>query len=64
VAKNPSWWTTRVDIVRRYQTLGGHTLLVDLESTVQLRMFGKSRFRMEIRYATVTGEPVGEPTSS
>jgi hypothetical protein len=53
VSKNPSFWTSRVEIVRRYETVNGFTMLVELESIAQLRMFGQSRFLMTIRYESV-----------
>jgi hypothetical protein len=60
LAKNPSFWTTRVDVVRRYATINGYTMLVEFESTAQIRMFGPSRFRMEIRCQSLAGTPVHE----
>lgn len=64
LAKNPSFWTTQVDIVRRYEDVGGHRMLVELESEAQIRIFGTSRFRMQIRYESVNGTPVPDvPTA-
>jgi hypothetical protein len=53
LSKNPSFWTTRVHITRRYELINGHNMPVLVESTAQLRFFGASSFRMAIRYDTV-----------
>lgn len=58
LAKNPSFWTTRVDVVRTYGRINGAVMPLSLESTAQLRFFGRSSLRMTYRYSQVDGEPV------
>lgn len=41
-AKNPSFWTKRVDFVRRYQKLKEFWLPLKSESITQVRIFGKN----------------------
>jgi len=62
LAKNPSFWTTRVEIVRRYQHVLGFNVPVDVESHAQVRIFGASSFRMKYQYDSVNGiaVPPGE----
>lgn len=67
LVKNPSFWTTHVDVARTYEVIDGHNMPVVLQSHAELRMFGDSEFRMTIRYDTIEGQattgigPTGEP---
>jgi len=58
LAKNPSFWTTRVDIVRRYERVLGFSVPVEIESRAEIRFFGASSFRMTYRYLSINGMPV------
>jgi hypothetical protein len=40
-AKNPSFWITRVDFVRRYQKIGEFWLPLEDESVTHVRIYGK-----------------------
>lgn len=60
LVKNPSFWVTRVDIVRRYERVNGVLMPVSLESTAQLRFLGRSTLRMTYRYSHVDGRPVAD----
>ena len=53
LAKNPSLWTTRVDVTREYARIAGVTLLVRVESKVRTRLFGTGRFLMTYHYDRV-----------
>jgi len=53
LAKNPSFWVTRVDVVRSYQAVSGVILPVSLETTAQLRLLGSSKLGMTYRYSHV-----------
>jgi hypothetical protein len=55
MAKNPSFWTTRVDLVRHYDRLGGVRVPVRLDSTAQIRFAGESTLSMTYDYAMVNG---------
>jgi hypothetical protein len=51
LAKNPSFWVTRVNVVRTYGRINGIAVPVLLESTAQLRFLGRSTLRMTYAYS-------------
>jgi hypothetical protein len=53
LAKNPSFWVTRVNVVRSYRRINGVPMPVSLETKAQLRLLGSSALRMTYRYAQV-----------
>lgn len=53
LAKNPSFWTTRVEIRRTYARVAGVRLLVTIESVANVRVWGRSTFRMTYEYFAV-----------
>jgi hypothetical protein len=53
LAKNPSFWVTRVNVVRSYRRINGVPMPVSLDTTAQLRLLGSSALRMTYRYAQV-----------
>ncbi len=55
LAKNPSFWTKRVDIVRHYGRISGSRVPVRLESVAQVRLAGKSTLSMTWDYETING---------
>ena len=61
LSKNPSFWTRRVDIVRRYGRIGGAHVPLEIESVAQVFIAGRSTFRMTYEYETINGERVGNP---
>jgi hypothetical protein len=58
LAKSPSFWVKRVDIVRTYERIGGAVVPVGLESHADVRLFGGATFRMTYAYSQVNGRPV------
>lgn len=58
LAKNPSFWVTRVNVVRSYERINGIVMPVSLETNAQLRLFGSSSLHMTYRYAQVNDLPV------
>ena len=60
LAKNPSFWVTRVNVVRSYRRINGVLMPVSLDTKAQLRLIGSSTLRMTYRYSQVDGRPVGE----
>ena len=64
LAKNPSFWVTRVNIVRSYARINGTLVPVLLESTAQLRFLGASTLRMTYRYTEVDGRPAPDLASA
>jgi hypothetical protein len=55
LAKNPSFWTKRVDVVRRYERLSGVRVPTRLDSVAQIRLAGTSTFSMTFEYEMVNG---------
>jgi hypothetical protein len=53
LAKSPSLWISRVNIVRTYRRINGALMPVSLDTTAQLRLLGPSTLRMTYRYARV-----------
>ncbi len=64
LAKAPSFWTRRVEIVRWFQRLGGARMPVALESVASVLIAGRSTFRMTYDYETVNHQRVGTPQPS
>jgi hypothetical protein len=60
LAKNPSFWVSRVNIVRTYQRINGALVPVLLESTAQLRLLGRSTLRMTYRYSQIDDRPTSD----
>jgi len=58
LAKNPSFWTTRVDLVRRYDRVGGIRVPVRLDTTAQVRVAGSSTLSVVYDYQMVNGVAV------
>jgi hypothetical protein len=58
LAKSPSFWVTRTDVVRSYERIEGVVMPVALESRAQLRLFGSSVLRMTYRYSHIDERPV------
>jgi hypothetical protein len=63
LARNPSFWTTRVDVVRRYDRINGLRVPVHLDTTAQIRIAGPSTMSVTYAYETINGVPVTEPAS-
>lgn len=55
MAKNPSFWTTRVNLVRYYDRVGGVRVPIRLESTAQIRFAGESTLSMVYDYLWING---------
>lgn len=62
LSKAPSFWTRRVEIVRRYEKIGGVRVPVSIESVAHVLIAGRSTFRMTYQYETINGQHVGNPT--
>jgi hypothetical protein len=61
LAKAPSFWVNKVDIVRWYERIAGAHMPVAFESVANVRLAGKSTFRVTYDYETVNGRRVGAP---
>lgn len=60
LAKSPSFWVTRVRVVRSYRRVGGVLMPVALETAAQMRWLGSSSLRMTYRYTEVDLRPVDD----
>jgi len=61
LAKTPSFWTNRVDIIRRYGRIEGVHVPLSIESTANLKIVGDSVFSMTYTYESVNGKAVTGP---
>lgn len=60
LVKNPSFWVTRVDLIKTYRRISGVLMPVSLETKAQLRLLGSSALRMTYRYSQIDERPVEE----
>jgi hypothetical protein len=58
LSKNPSFWTTLVNVVRHYSRLGGVRVPTAVESTAKVRFAGTAQLEILYEYETVNGRPV------
>jgi hypothetical protein len=61
LAKTPSFWTRRVQVVRHYQRFLGIRMPIALETTAAVRIAGPSTFRMVYEYESINGQRIGNP---
>ena len=69
MARGPSFWIPRIDMVKRYARVKGHRVNVRVESVSHVRLLGESRFTMTSAYEQIEGDPVstvmtGDPPAS
>ena len=58
LAKSPSFWVTRTNVVRVFRRINGVLMPVSVETTAQLRLLGSSTLRMTYRYSHVDDREV------
>jgi hypothetical protein len=58
LAKNPSFWTSLVNIVRRYARIGGVRVPVATETTAKVKFIGTAQMDVTYDYQTVNGRPI------
>ena len=58
LAKSPSWWTTAVDIDRRYRRIGGVRVAVSTDVISTVRVAGVSTMRVRYDYLAINGRAV------
>ena len=61
LSRTPSFWTRRVDVVRRYERKGGVRVPMSIESVAQVLIAGRSTFKMTYEYQAINGQTVGDP---
>jgi hypothetical protein len=64
LAKNPSFWTNRVEVSRRYGRIAGVRVPLQVESTASVKIVGTSEFSMVYEYASINGSAVGQPQTT
>lgn len=60
LSKNPSFWTSLVNVVRRYARLDGVRVPIATESTAKVKFVGNSTLNVEYEYETINGRPVSQ----
>jgi hypothetical protein len=63
LSKNPSFWTRRVDVVRRYARMAGVRVPISFESVANLLIAGRSTFKMSYEYEIVNGQKMKSQTT-
>jgi len=58
LSKNPSFWTSLVNIVRHYARIGGVRVPVATETTAKVKFVGNAQMDVAYDYQTVNGRPV------
>ena len=64
LAKSPSFWAGRVQVVREYVRLEGVRVPVRTESVAQVKMAGASSFTMTYQYETINGQHLASRVES
>jgi hypothetical protein len=60
LAKSPSFWAGRVEVVREYVRIEGIRVPVRTESLAQVKMAGASSFTMTYHYEMINGRYIGQ----
>ena len=63
LSKNPSFWTRRVDVIRRYARLAGVRVPISFESVANLLIAGRSTFTMTYDYEVINGHRMKPQTA-
>ena len=58
LAKNPSFWTSQVDVTRHYARVDGVRVPIATESVAKVRFAGRSRLNIRYEYESINGRPV------
>jgi hypothetical protein len=58
MSKNPSFWTSLVNIIRHYTRLDGVRVPISTESVAQVKFAGLSYLDARYEYQTINGRPV------
>ena len=61
LSKTPSFWTRRVDVIRKYERKAGVRVPISIESVAHVLIAGRSTFKMTYEYQTINGQHVGDP---
>jgi hypothetical protein len=58
LSKNPSFWTSLVNVIQHFGRIAGVRVPVATESVVKIRLAGTARFDVVYNYESVNGRPV------
>lgn len=58
LAKNPSFWTSLVNVIRHYARLDGVRVPISTESVARVKFAGVSHLDVHYEYETINGRPV------
>lgn len=58
LSKNPSFWTSLVNVIRRYARIGGVRVPVATETTAKIKFVGTAQLTVAYDYQSVNGRPV------
>lgn len=58
LSKNPSFWTSLVNVIRHYARLDGVRVPISTETTAKLKFAGLSYLDVQYDYETINGRPV------
>jgi hypothetical protein len=58
LAKNPSFWTSLVDVVREFARIDGVRVPISTETTARLKFAGTARMDVRYLYESINGRAV------
>jgi len=58
LAKNPSFWTSQVDVTRYYARVDGVRVPIATESVAKVKLAGRSRLNVRYEYESINGRTV------
>jgi hypothetical protein len=58
LSKNPSFWTSLVNVIREYAKLDGVRVPISTESIAKVKLAGTSHMEVRYEYETINGRPV------
>ena len=61
LSKSPSFWTRGVQILLRYERIGGVRVPITLDTVSNVLIAGTSTFTMRWEYESINGQRVGDP---
>jgi hypothetical protein len=58
LAKNPSFWTSLVNVIRHFAKVDGVLVPVSTESVAKIKFAGQSRLDVQYDYESINGRPI------
>jgi len=63
LAKNPSFWAKRIDVIKQYGRVNGLRVPIRFDSTAQMRLAGTATLTMTYDYEMINGITIGPAQS-